>query len=278
MLTVTAGVGDQVHSEKLFERRWPQTLWKLRPYLYFRYCFKYSPGLTWWWGLDHLHSWGLMPTTGYMERWPSPKSLPLSFSQMLNNRSLHFDAWSLLLWGCLGTHMSKIKLEDRNSIQEWRTWEKPINPDASNVRYTVKAKSWVAPNSWATCNPLNEANYLNNLLTRDALIHLLFRSDQISRSVVSDSLRPLNCSTPGLPVQHQLLEFTETHVHRVSDAIQPSHPLSSLLFLPPIPPSIRVFSNESTLRMRWPKYWSFSFSIIPLPERYWLETFQHSLT
>ena len=72
----------------------------------------------------------------------------------------------------------------------------------------------------------------------------------------------MNRSTPGLLVHHQLLEFTHTHIHRVSDAIQPSHPLSSLLLLPPIPPSIRVFSNESTLRMRGPKYWSFSFSII----------------
>ena len=77
---------------------------------------------------------------------------------------------------------------------------------------------------------------------------------------------PMNRSTPGLPVHHQLPEFTETHVHRVSDAIQPSHPLSSPSPLPPIPPSIRVFSNESTLRMRWPKYWSFSFSIIPSKE------------
>ena len=73
----------------------------------------------------------------------------------------------------------------------------------------------------------------------------------------------MNHSTPGLPVHHQLPEFTQTHVHRVSDAIQPSHPLSSPSPLPPIPPSIRVFSNESTLRMRWPMYWSFSFSIIP---------------
>ena len=63
-----------------------------------------------------------------------------------------------------------------------------------------------------------------------------------------------------------ILEFTQTHVHRVGDAIQPSHPLSSLLLLPPLPPSIRVFSSESTLRMRWPKYWSFSFSIIPSKE------------
>ena len=76
----------------------------------------------------------------------------------------------------------------------------------------------------------------------------------------------MNRSTPGLPVHHQLPEFTQTHIHRVGDAIQPSHPLSSLLLLPPISPSIRVFSNESTLHMRWPKYWSFSFSIIPSKE------------
>ena len=72
---------------------------------------------------------------------------------------------------------------------------------------------------------------------------------------------PMNCSTPGLPVHHQLPESTQTHVHRVSDAIQPSHPLlspspSALIF-----PSIRVFSNESALHIRWPKYWSLSFNI-----------------
>ena len=78
--------------------------------------------------------------------------------------------------------------------------------------------------------------------------------------------QPMNRSTPGLPVHHQLPEFTQTHVHRVSDAIQPSHLLSSPSPPAPIPPSIRVFSNESTLRMRWPKYLSFSFSIIPSKE------------
>ena len=77
---------------------------------------------------------------------------------------------------------------------------------------------------------------------------------------------PMNHSTPGLPVHHQLPEFTQTHVHRVHDAIQPSHPGCPLLLLPSVSPSIRVFSKESTLRMRWPKYWSFSFSIIPSKE------------
>ena len=71
---------------------------------------------------------------------------------------------------------------------------------------------------------------------------------------------PMNHSTPGLPVHHQLLEATQTHVHCVGDAIQPSHPLSSAS-PPALNPSIRVFPNESALCIRWPKYWSFSFSI-----------------
>ena len=69
---------------------------------------------------------------------------------------------------------------------------------------------------------------------------------------------------PGFPVHHQHLELAQTHVHRVGDAIQPSHPLLS-----PSPPafiSIRVFSKESVLLIRWPKYWSFSFSINPSNE------------
>ena len=77
---------------------------------------------------------------------------------------------------------------------------------------------------------------------------------------------PMNRSTPGLPVHHQLPEFTHTPVHRVSDAIQPSHLLSSPSPPAPIPSSIRVFSNDSTLLMRYPKYWSFIFSIIPSKE------------
>ena len=72
----------------------------------------------------------------------------------------------------------------------------------------------------------------------------------------------MDCSMPGFPVLPDLLEFSQTHVHWVSDIIQPSCPLSS-----PSPPAfnlsrIRVFSNESTLHIRWPKYWSFSYHLL----------------
>ena len=85
---------------------------------------------------------------------------------------------------------------------------------------------------------------------------------------------PMNCSMPGLPVHQQLLEFTQTHVRQVSDTIQPSHPLSSPSPPAPNPSSIRVFSNESTLHMRWPEYWSFSFSISPSKEHPGLISFR----
>ncbi|CAN0529778.1 unnamed protein product [Rangifer tarandus platyrhynchus] len=71
---------------------------------------------------------------------------------------------------------------------------------------------------------------------------------------------PTDCSTPGFSVLHQLLELAQTHVHRVSDAIRLIL-CCPLLFPPSIFPSIRVFSKKSVLRIRWPKYWSFSFSI-----------------
>ena len=76
---------------------------------------------------------------------------------------------------------------------------------------------------------------------------------------------PMNCSTPSLPVHHHLPEPAQTHVYQAGDAIQPSHPLG-LLFLPSIFSSTRVFSNESVLHIRWPKYWSFSFCISPSNE------------
>ena len=77
---------------------------------------------------------------------------------------------------------------------------------------------------------------------------------------------PMNHSTPGLPVHHQLPVFNQTRVHRVGDAIQPFHPLSSPSPSAPNPCQHQDLSNESTLRMRWPKYWSFSFSISPSNE------------
>ena len=85
---------------------------------------------------------------------------------------------------------------------------------------------------------------------------------------------PMNRSMPGLPVHHQLPEFTQTHVHWV--VIRSSHLILCclLLLLPPIPPSIRAFSNESTLHMRWPKYWNFSFSISSSNEHQGLISFR----
>ena len=83
------------------------------------------------------------------------------------------------------------------------------------------------------------------------------------RSVGPTLCDPRDCSTPGFLVLHYLPEFAQTHFHRVSDAIQPSHPLSSPSPLSFNLSSIRVFSKESVLCIRWPKYWSFSFSISP---------------
>ena len=77
---------------------------------------------------------------------------------------------------------------------------------------------------------------------------------------------PIDCSMPGFPVHHQLPELAQTHVHRVSD---PSNHLilcGTLLLLPSIFPTIRVFSKKSALHIRWPKYWSFSFNISPSNE------------
>ena len=88
---------------------------------------------------------------------------------------------------------------------------------------------------------------------------------------------PVDCSTAGLPVHHQLPEFAQTHVHWICGAIQPSHPLLS-----PSPPTFNLsqlqgFSNESFLCIKWPKYWSFSFSISPSNEYSGLTFFYHWL-
>ena len=107
----------------------------------------------------------------------------------------------------------------------------------------------------------------NQLLLGHPACGCFFSSVQLSRSVVSDSLRPHESQharppcpspTPGVHSDSTSIESVMPSCHLIL-----CHPL---LLLPPIPPSIRVFSNESTLRMRWPKYWSFSFCIIPSKE------------
>ena len=90
-----------------------------------------------------------------------------------------------------------------------------------------------------------------------------FRSVTQSCATLCD---PMNRSTPGLPVHHKLLEFTQIHAHRVGDDIQPSHPLSSPSPPAPNPSQHQGLFNESALLMRWPNYWSFSFSISPSNE------------
>ena len=82
----------------------------------------------------------------------------------------------------------------------------------------------------------------------------------LNHQIVSDSLWPMVCSTPDFPVPHHLPEFAQVHVHRIGDAIQPSHPLWPPSPPPSILPSIRDFSNELALHIKWPNYWSFSIN------------------
>ena len=113
--------------------------------------------------------------------------------------------------------------------------------------------------------------YLSHLISSIIQWYHQFSSVAQSCPTLCD---PINRSTPGLPVRHQLPEFTQTHVHQVGDAISHLILCRPLLLLTPIPPSIRVFSSESALYMRWPKYWSFSFSINPSNEHPGLISFR----
>ena len=96
----------------------------------------------------------------------------------------------------------------------------------------------------------------------------------LSCSIVPNSLRPHGPQQARRLVLHHLPKLAQTPAHWVDEAIQPSHPLSSLLLLPSVFPSIRVFSNAWALRIRWPKYWSFSFSIISSNEESRLISFR----
>ena len=127
-------------------------------------------------------------------------------------------------------------------------------------------------------SPTSAGSFFITSTTWEALEQCLTHRKIHQFSSISQSCltlrNPMNCSMPGLPVHHQLPEFTQIHVHWVGDAIQPSHPLSTLLLLPSIFPSIRVYSNESALHIRWPKYWSFSFNIRPSNEHPGLISFR----
>ena len=128
-----------------------------------------------------------------------------------------------------------------------------------NAKQSVIAdSSWLAwqPTARPQCSYLNMDNFIE--FQHQIFCSLLFSSIAQSCPTLCN---PMDCSMPGFPVHHQLPELTKTHVHRVSDAIQPSNLLPSPLLPPSIFPSIRVFSSESALCIRWPKYWSFSFSI-----------------
>ena len=142
-------------------------------------------------------------------------------------------------------------------------------PHSSYWVFRVRKQSVITPRWRSVCCP-ELASHVRNWIHEwggFCLIHGILGKHQFSSVIqLCPTLwDPMNCSTPGLPVHHQLLEFTQTHIHLVSDAIQPSHPLSSpslaLIF-----PSIRVFSDESALCIRWPKCWSFSFYISPSNE------------
>ena len=143
----------------------------------------------------------------------------------------------------------------------------------------MSGSPWLDDSMWRTAG----RNILNDLLRDQPSFNFCLNQLQKSFSSVQFSsvaqlcptlCDPMNRSTPGLPVPHQLPEFTETHVHRVSDAIQPFHPLLSPSPPAPNPSQHQSFSNESTLRMRWPKYWSFSFSITPSKEHPGLISFR----
>ena len=115
-----------------------------------------------------------------------------------------------------------------------------------------QSEQWVEQNSKADLCPLTLCGICSQLCTEEN--KYIYISVQFSRSVVSNLCDPLDCSTLGLLVHHQLPESIQTHVHRVGDTIQPSHPLSFPLLLASISSRLRVFSNESVLRIRWPKY------------------------
>ena len=120
--------------------------------------------------------------------------------------------------------------------------------------------AWMIQNKWAV---LKYPTSIMSCALKNKNSSFQFSSVTQSGLTLCD---PVDCNIPGLPIPHQLPEFTQTQVHWVGDTIQPSHPLLSPSLLAFHLSSIRVFSNESALRIRWPKDWIFSFNISPSNE------------
>ena len=140
----------------------------------------------------------------------------------------------------MSTPTSKKKINRKTSFLQSPECEKTWKPWPLKTNYTICTETYWRP-----------------MFTHLSIVwykHLTYWESQFSRSAVSDS------ATPHFPVHHQLLELAQTHVHWVSDAIQHLILCHPHLLLPSVFPSIRVFSNESALHIRWPKYCSFSFS------------------
>ena len=139
--------------------------------------------------------------------------------------------------------------------------------------FSITSSQWWRCNNTEKCNSLflfKDLSHLSSLydskfeeILKNIINNIQFSSVTQSCLTLCD---PMNCSTPGLPVHHQLPESIKTHVHWVSDDIQPPHPLFS-----PSPPALNLSQCQSlfqwvALHIRWPKYWSFSFSISPSSE------------
>ena len=168
--------------------------------------------------------------------WQSTKDLRCS---VVKNHLLMQEAW---VWSWVG------------KIPWRRKWQPTpaFLPGKSRGQRSLVGSQWGCQESDTT-----------DQLSTHAKILFQFSSVAQSRLTLCD---PMDYGRPNFPVCHQVPELAQTHVHWVDNAIQPSYPLLSLLFLTSIFPSIRVFSSKSVLRIRWPKYWSFSISISPSNE------------